>query len=347
MSEGSVYQRKDRRWCGKYKDVTGKWRYVYRKTKTEAKQALRQALKDRDDRIIPANKMTVAVLLDEWLKEMASEVSVRTLENREGIIRLHVQPIIGSKKLARVDQEDIRNLLRAKSEQLAPSTVKRIYAFLNQAFEFAVSRKHISRNPVPEVKPPKQYRREIVVLKTEQIRHLLDSVKGTRYEPIIVLGATCGLRVGEALSLRWEEDIDLDKGTVSVRRTLWKGKTYQTKTECSTRTLKLPRLALDTLTQCDRRGDWLCSTRNNTPVSAPNFHLVWKKMLRRAKLDEATTFHQLRHGAASLMLNQNVPIPVVSRYLGHSTPRTTMTTYAHMIDGMGGMAAEGIDEALG
>jgi integrase len=219
VSEGSVHQCKDGRWCGTYRDVTGKWRYVYRRTKTEAKQALREALKDRDDGIVHANKMTIAVLLDQWLKEMASEVSTRTLENRESIIRLHVQPTIGSMKLAKVDHKDIRDLLRAKSEQLAPSTVKRIYAFLNQAFEFAVSRKHISRNPVPEVKPPKQWRRDIDVLKPEQVRHLLDSVKGTRYEPIIVLGATCGLRVGEALSLRWE-DVDLDRGTVYVRRTL-------------------------------------------------------------------------------------------------------------------------------
>jgi integrase len=47
-----------------------------------------------------------------------------------------------------------------------------------------------------------------------------------------------------------------------------------------------------------------------------------------------------------LMLNQNVPVPVVSRYLGHSNPAITMRVYAHMIDGMGDIAASGIDDAL-
>ena len=70
-------------------------------------------------------------------------------------------------------------------------------------------------------------------------------------------------------------------------------------------------------------------------------------MLRKAGLPETLTYHQLRHGAASFLLNQNVPIPVVSRYLGHSDPGITMKVYAHMIDGMEGIAAHGMDEALG
>ena len=53
MSEGSVFRRKDGKWCAKWKDASGKWRYLYRKSKAEAKQALREALKDRDDNIIP------------------------------------------------------------------------------------------------------------------------------------------------------------------------------------------------------------------------------------------------------------------------------------------------------
>jgi hypothetical protein len=66
MSEGSVFRRADGKWCAKWKDATGTWRYLYRKSKAEAKKALRQALKDRDEGIIPPTKTTVGVLLDEW-----------------------------------------------------------------------------------------------------------------------------------------------------------------------------------------------------------------------------------------------------------------------------------------
>ena len=47
MSEGTVFQRADGRWCAKWKDAHGTWRYLYRKGRREAKQALRAALKDR------------------------------------------------------------------------------------------------------------------------------------------------------------------------------------------------------------------------------------------------------------------------------------------------------------
>jgi integrase len=51
--------------------------------------------------------------------------------------------------------------------------------------------------------------------------------------------------------------------------------------------------------------------------------------------------------AASLLLNQNVPLPIVSRYLGHANSGVTARMYAHMIDGTSGIAASGMDEALG
>jgi predicted negative regulator of RcsB-dependent stress response len=64
-AKGSVYQRKDGRWVAQYADAKGKTRYLYRKTKAEAKKALRQALKDRDDGYVPADKLTVGKYLDE------------------------------------------------------------------------------------------------------------------------------------------------------------------------------------------------------------------------------------------------------------------------------------------
>jgi hypothetical protein len=42
-TEGSVYQRKNGRWVAQYRDAKVKVRYVYTKTKAEAKKALREA----------------------------------------------------------------------------------------------------------------------------------------------------------------------------------------------------------------------------------------------------------------------------------------------------------------
>jgi transposase-like protein len=83
MSEGSTYRRKDGRWVAKWKDANGKWCYLYRKTKADAKKTLRQALKDRDDHIVLVGKLTLNNLLDSWLEDMDGTVSRRTSENRQ------------------------------------------------------------------------------------------------------------------------------------------------------------------------------------------------------------------------------------------------------------------------
>jgi hypothetical protein len=90
-TEGSVYQRgKDGRWVAQYRDASGKVQYLYRRSRQEAKQTLREALTDRDKGIVPPSKMTVGTLLDEWLEDISGDVSRRTWANQESIVRIGI-----------------------------------------------------------------------------------------------------------------------------------------------------------------------------------------------------------------------------------------------------------------
>ncbi len=347
MSEGSVFQRKDGKWCGKYKDASGKWKYLYRKTKGEAKQSLREALRDRDAGIT-TTEQTVNDALESWLGDIRREVSHRTWVNRESLYRCHIKPhAIGTKKIKSITPDDIRNFYKDKAENLADSTVKRLHTMLNTALTQAVRRKQIRTNPITEVKAPKIGRKGMDVLTAAQVKRLFEACRGDRLEGVYVLGGCCGLRIGEVLGLRWE-DVDLDKGTIHVKRTLWRGESYQPKTPHSRRVIKLPAIALDSLRRHAGDEGWMFPNKKGTgPVDASNFWgWGWKPMLRKAGLPESLTYHKLRHGAASLMLNQNVPIPVVSKYLGHATPHTLMRIYAHVIPGTEEVAAAGMNDAL-
>ena len=234
------------------------------------------------------------------------------------------------------------------AEGLALSSVKRIHVILKQAFGEAVRRKYIGHNPLSDVKPPRMDKEEKHILSPGQVRHLLETVKGDRFELAVVLGATCALRIGETLSLRWE-DFDVERGTVTIQRTLWAGKTWPTKTVGSKKTLKLPKIALDALKRVrmvTEGQEWLFPTSNNTPVATGNFHPQWKRMLREARLPDSTTYHSLRHGVASHLLDRGIPLPVVSRYLRHANPGITATVYSHIVSGTEDLAADGIDKAL-
>jgi integrase len=348
-SEGSVFKRKDKKWCAKYKGSDGQWKYLYRKTKGEAREALNQAIADRDAGI-NVTDATVNAAVAAWLEDTRDFVSRRAWINRESLFRCHIKTAdIGTKKLKALTEEDVRSFYRAKSKTLAPSTVKRLHDLLNKTLKEVVRRKQLRSNPVEGVPTPRIPRKSMDVLSVDQVRNLLEACKGNRLEGVFVLGACCGVRIGEALSLR-VEDVNLERGTINVRRTLWRGETYQTKTAAGTRTIKLPAVALDSLkNNVPTDSEWLFPNKTNTgPVAASNFHRwFWKPMVKRAGLPSTLTYHRLRHGACSLMLNQNVPIPVVSKYLGHATPDTTLRLYSHVIDGMGGLAADGIDDALG
>jgi integrase len=283
---------------------------------------------------------------------MRDSVSLRTWTNRESLVRIHIKPHpTGSTRLCRLSADDLQGFYRQKLRTLSPASVGRLHDVINKACKDAVRRRIIRSNPASEAKPPKNRKRDMDVLTPEQVRRLLDTVRGSRWEAVFVLGATCGQRVGEALSLRYE-DVDLVEGTVSIRRTLWKYNTYPPKTPQSRRILKLPTVALNALRRLSvANGNpstgWLFPAKNGNPTAPETFwRWGWKPALRKADLPESLHYHDLRHGATSLLLNQNVPVPVVSRYLGHADPSVTMRVYAHMIDGTSGMAAKGMDEAL-
>src|SRR5829696_9440442 len=134
MSEGSVFRRKDEKWCAKYKDASGKWRYLYRKSKQEAKQALREALKDRDDNIIPLVKLTLSDAVQQWLENMEGTVSRRTYMNREALVRIHIQPhAIGSTRLCKLTGEHLKGFYKEKLRTLSPSSVGQLHNAINSA----------------------------------------------------------------------------------------------------------------------------------------------------------------------------------------------------------------------
>lgn len=220
VSEGSIYQRKDGRWCAQYRDAKDKTRYLYRKTKAEVKKALREALKDRDDGFVPADRLTVGLYIDECMEERRNTVSGRTWGVQESIIRCRVKPHIGDKRLCKLSPSDVRGLYRRLiKDGLTPSTVGHVHVILKGACRDAVREKRIRSNPLDDVKPPKQDRKDKDVLTPDEVRRLLDAVSGDRYECAFYLLALTGIRIGECLALTFDS-LDLGAGTITISGTL-------------------------------------------------------------------------------------------------------------------------------
>jgi integrase len=367
--EGSITRRKDGLYMARYtvQTPTGKKRKaLYGKTRQEVAEKLTRAMADRDGGLIfDADNMKVGEYLERWLVDSVLDtVRPTTYERYEQIVRIHIRPALGAMKLKNLAPVHVRGLYREKLQAgLSARTVQYIHVTLHKALKQAVQDGLIPRNTTEAVKPPQVRREEIRPLSAEQVKVLLETACGDRLEALFVLAIHTGLRQGELLGLKWE-DVDLEDGTLRVRRTLATAKggpvLMAPKTKSSRRSVKLTQGAMDALRshlkgqlqEIDGAGSlW----QENGLVFASEIgefldrrYLTsrrFKALLERAQLPEIR-FHDLRYTCATLLLSSNVNPKIVSEMLGHATIAITLDTYSHVLPNMRDQAAAAMEEAL-
>jgi len=352
----SVYRRKDGRVVGEWEDGEGRTRYVTSKSKTKAemKAIVRKKLEDRDDGIAhdPGN-LTVADYLDLWLESTKDTVGLRTYQRSEETARLHINPTLGKVKLEKLTAMQLDSLYRAKLKAgLSPRSVRIVHATAHKMLKQAVRWRMVRENVAEHATPPKSVRRDMQPLTAKQAQILLRTAerKQPRFYALYALAITTGARLGELLALQ-PPDVDLDGGLLRISKSVHNGRVTAPKTTAGNRTIKLSRLALEAVEghMNAHQGDtWMFqSPVKDTSIHRATLHVTyWKPLLKAAGLPRDTRFHDLRHTAASLMLGQNIPLPVVSHVLGHSNPAITGTIYAHMLSNMSVYGAEAMDHIL-
>ena len=161
------------------------------------------------------------------------------------------------------------------------------------------------------------------------------------------------MRNGELLGLQWK-DVDLDAGTLQIRRAVFNSIVSPPKTAAGNRTIRLTGLAVAALkehrlsTAKQRISEWVFPSRTGTPLSVHNVHnCSWKPLLKRAGLPPSTRMHDLRHTCATLLLSRDVPVKVVSEMLGHGDVAITLAVYQSVLPHMQESAARVMENVLG
>jgi len=234
---------------------------------------------------------------------------------------------------------------------------------LRNALADAVRWGELERNVAALARPPAAPRTPVAAMTTGDLQSLLKGIAGHRFERIYRLAVTMGLRRSELLGLMWE-DVDFNEKVLHVRRGLQRSKgagiTVQApKSETSRRDLAIPESALTTLkaqkqwqaaarlkagTRWQESG-YVFTTQLGGPVNPDDVSREFKYRARDADLPNLT-LHQLRHGAATLMLAHDVPLKTVQETLGHSTIAITADIYGHVVMELKRAAADAIDAAM-
>jgi integrase len=339
---------------------------LYGKTRSEVAAKLSKALADREGGLTyDAGKQTVEEYLARWLSNSVRDtVRQRTYERYESIARVHLVPAIGKVKLKALTPDHVRGVYREKLDGgLAPRTVLHIHRTLSKALKQATDDGLIPRNAAAPVKPPRPRREEIRPLNGEQVQALFEAAREDRLEALYVAAVTAGLRRGELQGLKWE-DLDLEGGTLQVRRTLSEprgGYIFEAPKSGKGRNIRLTQRATAALRDHRRRqleermergGLWqdnglVFPSSVGTPLSGGNLNRAFKALLKRAMLSQSFRFHDQRHTCATLLLQQGVNPKFVQELLGHADISLTLNVYSHVLPDMGDIAAGAMDAALG
>ncbi len=283
--EGSIWPRSDGRYgyaayvltnAGTYKRIQG-----YARSTEEARKKLTELIRQSDQGIPAASEnWTVAEYLTYWLRHVVQEERrPKTYPGYEGVVRLHIIPGLGKKRLGKLTAREIRVFITSVREQcqcckhgldaardeprccalkqpqccqlkLSPRMIQSIHAVLRNALECAVREEIIPRNVAKLVKvsaPTYKVNRGLTVT---QARRALAAAKGERLYALYVLALCLGLRRGELLGLRWV-DVDLDAGTLEVVQSLQRVggqlRFVRPKTDDSERTIPLPEICTEAL----------------------------------------------------------------------------------------------------
>ncbi len=363
-NEGSIHQRSNRSWRAQiYKD--GQRISKGFKTKAEALEWLRNTQVEIErGYVYHGLKITLEEYLLQWLENNVVSIRAKTNYQYTLITRKHIIPRIGKLQLRELRLTEIEKFYAELIQAgVGIRTVRVAHNIIHKSLEKAVRYGLISHNPSHGATLPRYRHGEMRVLDEGQVSQFLVAAQDSPYTALYHLAVTTGMRQGELFGLKWT-DLQWNSGTLHIQRQVQKvnrqGWSFvEPKTRAGRRTIKLGEGSLQMLRLHKERQEkqkelvgnrWkeyglIFPTSVGTPGDASNLRVDFQRVLEKAGLPKIR-FHDLRHTAASLLLNHGVPVLVVSKMLGHSKPSITLDVYGHLYHEMQGEAAEIMDKLV-
>ena len=220
--EGSIYQRKDKRWVGSIVLENGEREYYYHERREMVVEWLAKTLYAKQQGMLATGpKQTTKQFLIYWM-ENVHKMSVResTYAMNKCIMYKHIIPMVGDVQLRKLRSDTIQTFYAKKMKEGISSRYLRImHNLLHKALKYAERTERVARNVSELVDLPRVVKPKRQALTVEQVRLLLQTATELWLGCLLVLAITSGLRRGELLALHWD-DIDFVHRRLSVRRAL-------------------------------------------------------------------------------------------------------------------------------
>ncbi|MFZ0858348.1 MAG: tyrosine-type recombinase/integrase [Candidatus Acidiferrales bacterium] len=284
----------------------------------------------------PVRIATLIEFSERWKSEVLSQRKPSTKMAAEGHLKKHILPELGRLRLDEITVERQQVFVSKLARGVSRKTLLNVLGTLSSVISTAAAWGYVAQ-PIERRKlalPSRIEKAQRRFFTADEINRIVAAAS----EPLATIcltAALTGMREGELFGLK-VSDLDFERRTINVRRSVWRGKIQSTKSESSVRVLHIPDVLAKRLTEYLRTWrpnamNLLFPSRRGTPIN-PN-HVVPRKLhplLDKLKIERAG-FHAFRHSHSSLLVEMGAAVTVAQAQLGHSDLATTMRTYTHVI----------------
>jgi integrase len=359
------------RWQARWREpgVGGKPRLVKRNfaTQKEARSHAARMAEERELRGVgDPHRHSVGVYLRRWLAYLR-ERGDRAATTLVGYTfhAANAAHHIGHLPLAKLTARDLDQLyatLRRRggrprpdgkpAQPLAPQSVLHVHKLLHAAFEQARKWKLLPHNPASDATAPTVPFRQARGYTATEITRLIELAQtDPETATMLALLLVGGLRRSELLGLAVDA-VDLDAGTLSVRRTVTEVSSRPVlreiaKSASSRRTLSIPlqlvallraqkarvlELALQWGAEYSREPMFLFPGLAGAPMRPMALTARLRRLRHQAGISGVQPVHGWRHATASLLIAGGTDVKTTQVRLGHSSPAFTLKFYADVVD---------------
>ena len=335
--------------------------------------------------INPTCNISVHDYLLYWLEQYCeTNLKATTVLNYRKRIKLHIDPVIGRYCLSAIKPEQLQQLINNMvSKGYSKNTILTVKGILSSSFGYAVNPlRYIVSSPMLYVKMPKGSKQNYK--QTQRVRDAIpDDIITQIFERFpegsscyipMQLAYRCGMRLGEAFAVTWE-DVDFSYKTITINRQLqWDSERsvwYITPPKYnSIRKIDMDEFTMNLLLRTKIKQDQMKlgydehyeiiyydqdKGINNTAGEPINFvntrdngGYIQPRVMQHTstiihKFYPMFDFHSLRHTHCTRLLEAGLPIKYVQERLGHKNIAVTMEIYNHLTQNQAEQSKEALD----
>jgi len=307
---------------------------------------------------------TVFDFLSEWIRFKENNIRPKTSQDYYRLLDKYVYPGFQGIYMKDLDTRTMNFFYRdLVDRKVGFRTIRYLNSILRVAFKDAVSQGVLTNNPTNGAILPRWNKKEMQVLDQNEVQRFLKIAKDSSFFYVYYLAILTGMRLGELMGLKWS-DIDFQNQVISISRQAQaiKGKGIvfsEPKTRSGIRKIRVQPNTVEALLQQKEKiqamkenaghkwieNDLVYPSTIGKPMDSYHLRKDFFHLLSIAGLPRIR-FHDLRHTAATLMINHGIPIIVISKMLGHSKPSVTLDFYGHCSVAMQDEASKIMDSVM-